>query len=113
MGGYESFDRAAPVPAHFGPKPFRPGTPQPKSYFYGAHRAGLHSLAKILNLALVSKSKVLSASTTIKRECYTLKDSEGVSKLKGMPGSTTIKLQGSITNKSTAREYNNKKESTR
>ena len=61
-------------------------------------QAGLHSLAIILTLALVSKSKVLSASTTIKRECYTLKDLEGLSKLKGIQGSTTIKQ--------TARKYN-------
>ena len=88
------------VPGHFGPKPFRPGTPQPKSFvfFYGAPRAGLHSLAIILTLALVSKSKGLTASITIKRECFILKDCEGISKLKGMPGSTTIKQ--------TARKYN-------
>ena len=36
---------------------------------------------------------------------YTLQDCEG--KLKGMPGSITIRETESITNKSTAREYNN------
>ena len=99
MVGYESFDRAA-LPGHFGPKPFRPGHAHPKSFvFYtGAPRARLHPLVIILTLALVSKTKGLSASTTIKRECYTLKDCEGVSKLKGMPGSTTIK--------EAARKYN-------
>ena len=95
MVGYESVDRAA-LPGHFGPKPFRPGTPQPKSFvFYtGAPRARLHSLVLILTLALVSKTKGLSASTTIKRMCYTLVTvlrtaCEG--KLKRMSGSTTIK----------------------
>ena len=39
MVRYVSFDRAAlqvaPVPDHFGPKPFRPGTPWPKSFLLG------------------------------------------------------------------------------
>ena len=100
--GYQKFGRAAlphRAPGHFGPKPFRPGTPQPKSFvFTRASRAGLHSLAIISTLALVSKSKGLSANTTIKREGYTLKDCEGILKLKGMQGSTTIKQ--------TARKYN-------
>ena len=71
MARYESFDRAA-LPGHFGPKPFRPGAPQPKSCFlYGGSsdrvpRTRLHSLVIILTLALVSKTKGLSASTTIK-----------------------------------------------
>ena len=68
MFGYESFDRAA-LPGLFGLKPLRPGTPQPKLFvFYtGASRARLHSLVIILTLALVSKTKGLSLSTTIKR----------------------------------------------
>ena len=109
MVGYESFDRTTLpylVAGHFDPKQFRPGTPEPKSFFTGVPRIGLHSLAIILTLALVlSKSKGLSASTTIKRECYTLKDCEGVSKLKGcqeVPQSN--KKPGSITNKSTAKK---------
>ena len=73
--GYESFDRAA-LPGLFGLKPLRPGTPQPKSFvfLYGGFLAGLHSLVIILTLALslVSKTKGLSLSTTIKRMCYTL-----------------------------------------
>ena len=59
MVGYESLDRAA-LPGHFGPKPFRPGTPQPKSFvFYtGTLRTRLHSLVIILTSALVSKRTV-------------------------------------------------------
>ena len=69
---YESFNRAA-LPGQFGPKPFRPGTPQPKSFVFhtGAPRTRLHSPVIILTLALVS-IKGLSVSTTIKRMCYTL-----------------------------------------
>ena len=102
MVGYESFDRAAlshrfrviSAQNHFGLGLLSPN----HLFFTGAPRVGLHFLAIILTLALVSKSKGLSASTTIKRGYYTIKDCEGVSKLEGMPGSTTI-IQ-------TARKYN-------
>ena len=73
----------------------------------------MHSLAISLTLALVSKLKGLSASTTIKitvRECCTLKDCKGGSKFKELPGSVTKnKLPSCVTNKSTVREYKNKK----
>ena len=65
------------VPGHFGLKPLRPGTPdRPNQFvFTWAPRAGLHSLAIILTLALVSTLKELSASTAIKilPESVTLK----------------------------------------
>ena len=101
-------------PGQFGPKTFRPGTPPPQLFVFllGFPGPGLHPLAiiLILTLALASRSKGLSASTTIKRECYTLKECEGVSNLKGYQEVPQYnKLQRSITNKSTAREYNNKK----
>ena len=72
MVGHESFDWAA-LPGHFGPKPFRSGTPQPKSFFFIRSSSGqTATLVIILTLALVSKTKGLPASTTIKRMCYTL-----------------------------------------
>ena len=93
----------APVPGHFGPKPFRHGTPQdrPKLIFLWGS-AELHSPAIILTLALASKLKELSASTITKitvREYCTLKDCEGVSKFKGMPGSVPIKQTAIMYNK--------------
>ena len=67
MVGCESFDRAA-LPGHSA----RDSSTQIICSLYGAPRARLHSLAIILTLAIVSKTKVLSASTTIKRMGYTL-----------------------------------------
>ena len=96
MVGYGRFDRAA-LPHRFrvssAQNHFGLGLLSPNHLFViGAPRAGLHSLAMIFTLALVSKPKGLSASTTIKKECYTLKDcGDVVSKLKGMPGIITIK----------------------
>ena len=66
MVGYVSFDRSAlshrywviSAQNHFGLLIAISGTPQPKSLvFYFGPRAGLHSLAIILTLALVSKPK--------------------------------------------------------
>ena len=100
--GYQTFDRAALFRVISAQSSSAPGTPQPKSFvFTWAPRAGLNFLAIISTLALVLKSKGLSASTTIKGEGYTLNDCERISKLKGMPGSTTIKQ--------TARKYNSQK----
>ena len=80
MVRYESFAIAvALIPGHFGAIPFRRGSPLTKLIFFTGNR--LHSMAIIITLTLVSKSKGLSASTTNKitaRECYTLKDCEGV-----------------------------------
>ena len=103
------------VSGHFGHKPLRPGTPdRPKSIcFNGAPRAGLHSLAIILTLALVSKLKRTVSeccNQIIARECYTQKNCEGVSKFKEMPVSQSNKLPWSIRNKSTVKMYNNHKE---
>ena len=61
-GRYQKFDRAALFRVISTQKHFGPGPLSPNHVFY---RAGLHSLAIILTLALVSKSKVLSANTTI------------------------------------------------
>ena len=111
MVGYESSDCAA--------LPHRSWSIRPKTIsawdswalfllrFLGP---GLHSLAIILILtsALVPKSKVQSASTTIKIEFYTINDCEDWKECQEVPQSN--KLQGSITNKSTARGITIKKE---
>ena len=103
MVGYESFAHDALPHRSWSIRPkihFGPGLLSPNHlfllWFLGP---GLHSLAMILilTLALVSKSKGLSASTTIKSVLHS-KGLKGVSNLKGMPGSTTIKQ--------TARKYN-------
>ena len=85
-------------PGQFSPESFRPRTPQPKSFVFSGVSKANKAIILISTLALVSKSKGMSASTTLKKECYTLKDCKGVSSLKGMPGSATIKQ--------TARKYN-------
>ena len=56
--------RVAPVLGHFGPNHFSPGLLGPNYFFYWGS-SGLHSLTKILTLALASKSKGLRANTTI------------------------------------------------
>ena len=69
MVGNECFDRAAL------PHRFRPGTPQPKSFvFYWGLSGQTAFSGNNFDFDVVSKSKGLSASTTIKRECYTLKE---------------------------------------
>ena len=81
-------------PGQFGQKPFRPGTPQPKLFvFTGVPRVGTAFSGNNINFDF-------GTSIEVKRTVseYHIKDCEGVSNLKGMPGSTTIKQ--------TARQYN-------
>ena len=100
MVGHESFDRAA-LPGHFGPKPFQPGSPQPKSFVFirGLLGPAAFSGNNIDFGTSFEDKRTVSEyhkQTNVLHSRYTLKDCEG--KLKGMPGSTTIK--------ETARMYN-------
>ena len=95
MFGYESFDRAALPHRSWSIRPktisARDSSAQIICFLLGFLGPGLHSLAiiLILTLALVSKSKGMSASTTIKRVLH----SNG--------------LQGSIKLERNARKYHN------
>ena len=98
-------------PGKFGPKPFRPGTPQPKLFvFTGVPRAGTAFSGNNINFDFGTSIDVKRTVSKYHNHKRVL-NSKGLRGLKDMPGSTTIKqMQGSITNKSTARKYNNKKE---
>ena len=83
------FDRAA-LPGHFGSKPFWPGTPQPKSFVFYTETA--FSGNNFDFGTSIEEKMTVSEYHNQTNVNYTLKDCEG--KLKGMPGSATIKETG-------------------
>ena len=107
MVRYGSFDLAA-LPQRSGSfrlKPFRPGLPRPKSnlFYWGSLGQSAFSGNKFDFGTIVEVKRTVREyhNQNYCQRMLTPKDCEGVSKLKGMPGSITIKQ--------TARKYSKKK----
>ena len=93
---------AAPVPGHFGPKPFWPRTPPPKYFFYCGF--SFKTAFSGNNFDFGTSIEVKRSVSEYHNQNRTVREnqSQGVSQLNKGPGSET--------NKSTVREYNNETE---